>query len=216
MLSVRRAVHQAPRPLGKFCASSNPAFRAGEINWMSLGPKPDPAAVSKAHEPPNLSTPPTLPSIVTPDLHHLHHRLEPFAAHLHNRDNLRQWPLARPHEIHPPSVTPVLTTGIYRHEIPTSGREQYIPKSESNSTQGSEAQYSHSSLKTSPTDPDRSGSSLNAPEQRAADTYVGGHSSPKAQRKGKGHVASACVPCKRAHLRCDGRLCLFIILCIRC
>ncbi|KAG8422890.1 hypothetical protein J3459_009920 [Metarhizium acridum] len=29
-------------------------------------------------------------------------------------------------------------------------------------------------------------------------------SSPKSQRKTKGHVASACVPCKRAHLRCDG------------
>ncbi|KAH8809065.1 hypothetical protein F5884DRAFT_753569 [Xylogone sp. PMI_703] len=31
-----------------------------------------------------------------------------------------------------------------------------------------------------------------------------GYPSPKAQRKTKGHVASACVPCKRAHLRCDG------------
>lgn len=28
-----------------------------------------------------------------------------------------------------------------------------------------------------------------------------GYPSPKAQRKTKGHVASACVPCKRAHLR---------------
>jgi hypothetical protein len=28
--------------------------------------------------------------------------------------------------------------------------------------------------------------------------------SPTSQRKTKGHVASACVPCKRAHLRCDG------------
>jgi hypothetical protein len=27
------------------------------------------------------------------------------------------------------------------------------------------------------------------------------YSSPKQQRKTKGHVASACVPCKRAHLR---------------
>ncbi|KUI68792.1 hypothetical protein VM1G_04218 [Cytospora mali] len=27
--------------------------------------------------------------------------------------------------------------------------------------------------------------------------------SPKSQRKTKGHVASACVPCKKAHLRCD-------------
>jgi hypothetical protein len=30
------------------------------------------------------------------------------------------------------------------------------------------------------------------------------YTSPKSQRKTKGHVASACVPCKKAHLRCDG------------
>ncbi|VUC24814.1 unnamed protein product [Clonostachys rosea] len=29
--------------------------------------------------------------------------------------------------------------------------------------------------------------------------------SPKSQRKAKGHVASACVPCKKAHLRCDSQ-----------
>ncbi|QUC20183.1 uncharacterized protein UV8b_04424 [Ustilaginoidea virens] len=29
--------------------------------------------------------------------------------------------------------------------------------------------------------------------------------SPKSLRKSKGHVASACVPCKRAHLRCDAQ-----------
>ncbi|RKF82915.1 putative c6 zinc finger domain containing protein [Golovinomyces cichoracearum] len=29
--------------------------------------------------------------------------------------------------------------------------------------------------------------------------------SPKQQRKTKGHVASACVPCKKAHLRCDAQ-----------
>ncbi|KAI9052830.1 hypothetical protein LZ554_003103 [Drepanopeziza brunnea f. sp. 'monogermtubi'] len=32
-----------------------------------------------------------------------------------------------------------------------------------------------------------------------------GFESPKQQRKTKGHVASACVPCKRAHLRCDAQ-----------
>ncbi|KAK3944905.1 hypothetical protein QBC46DRAFT_251088 [Diplogelasinospora grovesii] len=31
------------------------------------------------------------------------------------------------------------------------------------------------------------------------------HGSPKNPRKTKGHVASACVPCKRAHLRCDAQ-----------
>lgn len=171
---------------------------------MSLGPKPDPAAVSRAHEPPIIAPPPTLPSILTPDLHHHQHGPEPFATHIYNRDNLRPWPLARPHDIHPPSGTPSAPVSVYRHEALPSSLEQLIPKSESSSTQGSEAQYSHSSLKTSPTDPDRSGSSLKVPEQRAVDAPVGGHSSPKAQRKGKGHVASACVPCKRAHLRCDG------------
>ncbi|KAI1327510.1 hypothetical protein F5Y16DRAFT_192065 [Xylariaceae sp. FL0255] len=29
--------------------------------------------------------------------------------------------------------------------------------------------------------------------------------SPKSQRKTKGHVAAACVPCKKAHLRCDAQ-----------
>ncbi|OAA68907.1 Zn(2)-C6 fungal-type DNA-binding domain protein [Cordyceps fumosorosea ARSEF 2679] len=29
--------------------------------------------------------------------------------------------------------------------------------------------------------------------------------SPRSQRKTKGHVASACVPCKKAHLRCDSQ-----------
>lgn len=31
------------------------------------------------------------------------------------------------------------------------------------------------------------------------------YASPKTQRKTKGHVASACVPCKKAHLRCDSQ-----------
>ncbi|KAL8296014.1 hypothetical protein RB600_001481 [Gaeumannomyces tritici] len=31
------------------------------------------------------------------------------------------------------------------------------------------------------------------------------YTSPKTQRKAKGHVASACVPCKKAHLRCDAQ-----------
>jgi hypothetical protein len=37
---------------------------------------------------------------------------------------------------------------------------------------------------------------------RASLPEVPGQESTKAQRKTKGHVASACVPCKRAHLRC--------------
>ncbi|PSS16780.1 hypothetical protein M430DRAFT_248263 [Amorphotheca resinae ATCC 22711] len=42
-----------------------------------------------------------------------------------------------------------------------------------------------------------------APDRPAVDARQ--YSSPKVQRKTKGHVASACVPCKRAHLRCDAQ-----------
>ncbi|KXJ92180.1 hypothetical protein Micbo1qcDRAFT_60062 [Microdochium bolleyi] len=45
-----------------------------------------------------------------------------------------------------------------------------------------------------------------APQQGgSANSETTPRSSPKAQRKTKGHVASACVPCKRAHLRCDAQ-----------
>lgn len=42
-----------------------------------------------------------------------------------------------------------------------------------------------------------------------------GYTSPKSQRKTKGHVASACVPCKRAHLR---RVILpsYVAICVTC
>lgn len=48
-----------------------------------------------------------------------------------------------------------------------------------------------------------SGTMTSAPAPRAALEQREGptQSSPKLQRKTKGHVASACVPCKRAHLR---------------
>ncbi|KAK6196817.1 pre-rRNA processing and 40S ribosomal subunit assembly [Pestalotiopsis sp. IQ-011] len=41
------------------------------------------------------------------------------------------------------------------------------------------------------------------PRPQTADAAA--YTSPRSQRKTKGHVASACVPCKRAHLRCDAQ-----------
>lgn len=38
-------------------------------------------------------------------------------------------------------------------------------------------------------------------QERQSIVEAPGYTSPKSQRKTKGHVASACVPCKRAHLR---------------
>lgn len=54
------------------------------------------------------------------------------------------------------------------------------------------------------------GGPLPGPPPHSTALYHPGHdshpqTSPKPQRKTKGHVASACVPCKRAHLRCDAR-----------
>ncbi|KAK3487766.1 uncharacterized protein B0T23DRAFT_213901 [Neurospora hispaniola] len=58
--------------------------------------------------------------------------------------------------------------------------------------------------------PGSAGGSLPGPLPHSTALYHPGHdshpqTSPKPQRKTKGHVASACVPCKRAHLRCDAR-----------
>jgi hypothetical protein len=46
-----------------------------------------------------------------------------------------------------------------------------------------------------------SGASTGSPRSTTQQD-ISPRSSPKLQRKTKGHVASACVPCKRAHLRC--------------
>ncbi|KAG5985501.1 hypothetical protein E4U43_006033, partial [Claviceps pusilla] len=67
-----------------------------------------------------------------------------------------------------------------QHEIKQAqSSQQFAAAAATNSRMG--AELSHSRTSTS------------------ADSQV--VSSPRAQRKTKGHVASACVPCKRAHLR---------------
>ncbi|EFW98481.1 c6 zinc finger domain containing protein [Grosmannia clavigera kw1407] len=47
--------------------------------------------------------------------------------------------------------------------------------------------------------------SVSAPGPSGREDSIQPFDSPKSQRKTKGHVASACVPCKRAHLRCDSQ-----------
>jgi hypothetical protein len=57
---------------------------------------------------------------------------------------------------------------------------------------------------SAPTPPLPAPQSYSAPAQQQPGPEPLRQPSPKPQRKTKGHVASACVPCKRAHLRCDG------------
>ncbi|KAG5957905.1 hypothetical protein E4U57_001663 [Claviceps arundinis] len=72
------------------------------------------------------------------------------------------------------------------HELKSGHTPQHFPvvSSVGNSRTGAELR--------------QSGTSTPSDRHQAVD-------SPKAQRKTKGHVASACVPCKRAHLRCDAQ-----------
>lgn len=51
---------------------------------------------------------------------------------------------------------------------------------------------------------------------RTEDAQTSGDLSPRSQRKPKGHVAAACVPCKRAHLRYVARSKRRIIMLIWC
>ncbi|KAK0643633.1 hypothetical protein B0T16DRAFT_186847 [Cercophora newfieldiana] len=58
---------------------------------------------------------------------------------------------------------------------------------------------------TAPTPPLPAPQPYSAPAQQQPGPESLRQPSPKPQRKTKGHVASACVPCKRAHLRCDAQ-----------
>ncbi|KAG5953961.1 hypothetical protein E4U58_000251 [Claviceps cyperi] len=73
-----------------------------------------------------------------------------------------------------------------QHEMKSSHTPQHFPVVPSANNSRTGAELHHQSGASTPSD------------RQAVD-------SPKAQRKTKGHVASACVPCKRAHLRCDAQ-----------
>ncbi|KAL7938191.1 hypothetical protein V8C35DRAFT_291162 [Trichoderma chlorosporum] len=192
---------------GPYQAYSNSARCAFDFNWSRKELLPEESAVrSRAYPSPPMSGSPPLP---LRSAHEAGSRGEApnFYATSRLLDGLRGGPaqqspaglreqaspITRPYPQEPTTRSP------YSYPRPEeSGRiVPYPPQHHHGMPQGvSQAPYlnSASSNPEAYPVPDRS---------QAADPQP--FTSPKSQRKTKGHVASACVPCKKAHLRCDAQ-----------
>ncbi|KAK4068530.1 transcriptional regulator family: Fungal Specific TF [Trichoderma aggressivum f. europaeum] len=188
-------------------AYSNSARCAFDFNWSRKELLPEESAVrSRAYPSPPMSGSPPLP---LRSAHEAGGRGEAPNFYVTSRliDGLRGGPtqpspanireqispIARPYPQEPTTRSP------YSYPRPDeSGRiVPYPPQHHHGMPQGvSPAPYLNSASSNSEAYPvpDRSQAVESQP-----------FTSPKSQRKTKGHVASACVPCKKAHLRCDAQ-----------
>ncbi|OPB38346.1 Zn2Cys6 transcriptional regulator [Trichoderma guizhouense] len=189
-------------------AYSNSARCAFDFNWSRKELLPEESAVrSRAYPSPPMSGSPPLP---LRSAHEAGGRGEAPTFYATSRliDGLRGGPtqpspanirdqispiITRPYPQEPTTRSP------YSYPRPDeSGRiVPYPPQHHHGMPQGvSQAPYLNSASSNSEAYPvpDRSQAVESQP-----------FTSPKSQRKTKGHVASACVPCKKAHLRCDAQ-----------
>ncbi|KAL6829871.1 hypothetical protein V8C40DRAFT_171519 [Trichoderma camerunense] len=189
-------------------AYSNSARCAFDFNWSRKELLPEESAVrSRAYPSPPMSGSPPLP---LRSAHEAGGRGEAPTFYATSRliDGLRGGPTqSSPANIRE-QISPIITRPYpqepttrspYSYPRPDeSGRiVPYPPQHHHGMPQGvSQAPYLNSASSNSEAYPvpDRSQAVESQP-----------FTSPKSQRKTKGHVASACVPCKKAHLRCDAQ-----------
>lgn len=198
MLSVSQAVDQSPFTLGKFYGNSRSTIINKSLHWTPLrapsalsssssegypSPPMSGSPSSSAAAPREKSTAPeyrSISSISSQDQH-------PWSKETRNVSQETSLPpMVAPHASssshlhnqfpHSRSINPA-------HQVQRS-REHDYPQIQPT---GSASNFSASAF---PAEAGASGSDTHRPP-----------ASPKAQRKAKGHVASACKPCKRAHLR---------------
>lgn len=182
----------------------NPARCAFDLNWGRKEPYPEESAVrSRAYPSPPMSGSPPLP---LRSAHEAGSRGEAPSFYTTSRlldglrggptqpppTNLRDQPspLTRPYPQEPVTRSPY---SYPRPEEPGRIVVPYPPQHHHGMPQGvSPTPYltSASSSSEAYPVPDR-------PQAAESQPFT----SPKSQRKTKGHVASACVPCKKAHLR---------------
>lgn len=215
MLSVSRPVERTPLPPGYRHGISTPVTSGLKLFCDSSRLQPDTPVRPEGYPLPPMSGSPPLPSTAA----HKGHAGGNAAAFTARFEGTHaKWPTEqlhvdrtavrdRPHGFLPlsrsyPQETPSRTTHIRRLS------ENVLPSVSRYETQDSRGMF--------PIPPRHSPS--NPHGQHGTPTPVRGLSqdpnstlprvtSPKSQRKAKGHVASACLPCKRAHLRLV--LCLY-------
>ncbi|PKS08981.1 hypothetical protein jhhlp_003594 [Lomentospora prolificans] len=143
----------------------------------------------------------------------------PPQQHQHPRDVYRGHPR---HQSHPEDVRVQLPTTLpppppsirsYPQPLETSDRMGYyrpaeppLPRRLSFPPPGpSHLPQPHQQPVYPPAPPATGASQSYAPSTQASTPAATSFEPPRPARKAKGHVASACVPCKKAHLRCDAQ-----------
>lgn len=211
MLSVSRPVERTPLPPGYRHGISTPVTSGLKLFCDSSRLQPDTPVRPEAYPSPPMSGSPPLPSTAAHKGHASGNAAAFTAARLEGTH--AKWPTEqlhvdhtsvrdRPHGLLPlsrsyPQETPSRSTHIRRLS------ENVLPSVSRYGTQDPRGVFPIPP-RHSPGDPHGHYGTPTPIRDLSQDpnSTLPRVTSPKSQRKAKGHVASACLPCKRAHLRC--------------
>lgn len=201
MLSVSQAVDQSPFTLGKFYGNSRSTIADKSLRWTPLRAQSAHGSSSSEGYPSSPMSGSPSSSAAAPREKSTAPEYRPV-SNISSQDHQHPWSKETRHATQetsfPPIVAPISHPSssshphnqfAYSRSINPAHQVQRLREHDYPQLQatGSAAIFPTSAF---PAEAAASGS----------DTH--GHPpSPKAQRKAKGHVASACKPCKRAHLR---------------
>ncbi|TFB03139.1 hypothetical protein CCMA1212_004543 [Trichoderma ghanense] len=207
MTSITHPSNPTPPLLpGHHRAYPNPARCAFDLSWGRKEPSTEESAGrSRAYPSPPMSGSPPLP---LGSAHEAGSRGEApsyYAPRL--LDGLRGGPAQPPPTNHRDPASP--TTRSYPPELTTRSPYSYPRPEDAGRTVPYPPQHHHGMPHGISGAPYYNPASSNSDAYPVPDRPQAAESqpltSPKTQRKTKGHVASACVPCKKAHLRCDAQ-----------
>lgn len=210
MLSVGRPVESAPFPPGNRHGVSNTPFHEGKFSWDPPKLQTDTIVRPGGYPSPPMSGSPPFESARTahdpsPSGSSPHHSI------LSDASNTR-WPVDHQGGIQGNRTRGMIPlSNTYPQETPRAPHMRRLSEQRLPPLMTCNTPESISSLHGTPRQPFISPSSSITPQHHVAPVHnqvpesSNRVTSPRSQRKTKGHVASACVPCKRAHLRCDAQ-----------
>lgn len=210
MLSVSRPVDSAPFPPGNRHGNSKSLFHEGQVSLYPPKQRSEPIHRSGGYpSPPMSGSPPFEPARAAPDLGSSgsspRHSMPSDASQ--TRWRVEQHPGA-PTNL-PRGLLPLSSTYPQEtHRGPHIRRrsEHRLPPLLTYNTPESISGLHGTQMQSyaSPAPSITSQHTTSQPRSAMPDSSIR-QTSPRSQRKPKGHVASACVPCKKAHLRCDAQ-----------
>lgn len=207
MLSVRRPFDTTSPPLGQRPGVPHLASGPSDLGWETKRAELEASARSRAYPSPPMSGSPPLPPKAAREANERSEAQALYSSAL-PQDVYRQRSMQQPPADHRQHLPPPVSVsrpypqepsrgpyGFQRsYEEPMPQTPLYSPQQHHRTPQGVyQQQYTASAGPSSEGSYSMTG--------RASGLENQSYTSPKSQRKTKGHVASACVPCKRAHLR---------------